>query len=100
MAENDIIGISDTYKRPIIAASIVFGAGPSGGGSQALRVLVCGMKTSSGTIVVNAPPVRCYGTDAHPHRQAQAQVWRRKALVSGQASSSARCANPVILRDW
>lgn len=82
----DIVGISDTYKRPIFAAKIIFGAGPAGAASQALRCLVAGMKTSAGSMTVNASPVQCFDTDmadAYGGPGSEVALEAQEALATG-----------------
>lgn len=56
-------GISSSYKRPTFVAKIIYAAGASGAGSQRLKVLLVGMKTSAGSMTVDSDVVRVTNDD-------------------------------------
>ena len=56
-------GISPSYKRPGFIGKIVYGAGAVGAGSQRLKVLLVGMKTSAGSMVADTDVFRVTNED-------------------------------------
>lgn len=82
-------GISPSFKPPRFIARIIFAAGAVGAGSQRLKVLAVGMKTS-GTIVADDPPVRVTGEDdvdtlAGPGSQLAMQGYMLTSIPSVEA---------------
>lgn len=56
-------GISPTYKVPRFIVKVINAAGAVGAGSQRLKVLAVGMKTSAGSIVPDTEPKRVTNED-------------------------------------
>lgn len=69
-------GVSANYKTPKYIAKLLFAAGAVSAGSQAIKCLLVGIKTSSGSLAVDSEFARCTSVD-----QADALAGKRSPLA-------------------